>query len=183
MKSGYLYVLVHPSDPNLVKIGITIRKPEERLAEHNNNYEEYTGQTVKETGQKWKLKECFAVPDPAYAEAVFWETLSPQSAFGSKGIEIMQIMDYERVQMALGVAKKAGTHPPPKPRTTPVRNREWMIKQLERTGITMIGCYRGLVTGVEFQCAKGHVFKKSAGVVAYGKSCPHCAVIQYDSKS
>jgi len=36
----------------------------------------------------------------------------------------------------------------------------------------MIGSYRGLVTGVEFECANGHVFKKSAGVVAYGKSCP-----------
>ena len=76
--------------------------------------------------------------------------------------------------MCLDVAKKAGTRPPPKPRTGPVRNREWMLKQLEGTGITMIGRYRGLVTGVEFECANGHVFKKSAGVVAYGKSCPLC---------
>lgn len=65
MKPGYIYVLAHPSDPLLVKIGRTTRKPEERLAEHNSNYEELTGRIVKETGQKWELKEYFAVPDPA----------------------------------------------------------------------------------------------------------------------
>lgn len=176
MKSGYLYVLVHPSDPNLVKIGITTRKPDERLAQHNSDDKELTGQIVKETGQRWILKEYIVVPDSVYAEAVFWEILCLHPAFGFKGIEVMQIKDYERVQMALGVARKAGIRLPPKPRTGPVRNREWMIKQLEGTGITMIGRYRGLVTGVEFQCAKGHVFKKSAGVIAYGKSCPLCCL-------
>ena len=175
MKSGYLYVLVHPSDPTLVKIGQTILKPEERLAQHNSDYEEYAGQIVKKTGQKWNLKEYIPVPDPTYAEAVFWEIFCPQPVFGSKGIEVMQIMDWERVKIAFDAAKKAGVRPPSKSRTTPVRNREWMIKQLEGTEITMIGRYRGLVTGVEFQCVKGHVFKKSAGVVAYGgKSCPLC---------
>ena len=34
MKSGFIYVLVHPSDPDLYKIGITTRKPEQRLAQH-----------------------------------------------------------------------------------------------------------------------------------------------------
>lgn len=176
VKPGYLYVLVHPSDPHLVKIGITIRKPEERLAQHNSCFEEYTGQIVKETGQKWELKEYFAVPDPTYAEAAFWEMHSPGFlSRGSKGIEVMRTVDWERIQMALDFAKKVGIRPPPKPRLTPVRNREWMIKQLEGTQITMIGRYRGLVTGVEFQCVKGHVFKKSAGQVAYGsKSCPDC---------
>jgi T5orf172 domain len=41
MKSGYLYVLVHPSDPDLYKIGVTILHPEKRLAQHNYNFEEY----------------------------------------------------------------------------------------------------------------------------------------------
>jgi hypothetical protein len=170
MKSGYIYVLVHPSDPLLVKIGQTTRKPEERLAEHNSNYTELTGQIVKETGQKWELKEYIAVPDPAWAEAVLWEYIH---RFGKE--EVVR-MEWKWVQECLDVAKKAGVRPPPKPRSTPVRNREWMIKQLEGTGITMIGRYRGLVTGVEFQCAKGHVFKESAGVVAYGKSCPLCCM-------
>jgi len=49
MKSGYIYVLVHPSDPNLYKIGITIRNPEQRLAQHNNDYTKAAGRIVKET--------------------------------------------------------------------------------------------------------------------------------------
>lgn len=174
IKSGYLYVLVHPSNPNLKKIGQTVCKPEERLAQHNCNFEEYAGRIVKETGQKWELKEYIAVPDPAYAEAVFWEVLCPGPFKQSKGIEVVEIVGWDRVQEALEAAKRAGMRPPPRPRLTPVRNREWMLKQLEGTGIAMTGRYRGLVTGVEFQCSKGHVFKKSAGVVAYGKSCPHC---------
>jgi hypothetical protein len=35
MESGYLYVLVHPSDPDLYKVGQTTRHPQERLVEHN----------------------------------------------------------------------------------------------------------------------------------------------------
>ncbi len=171
MKSGYLYVLAHPSDPNLVKIGHTTQKPEQRLAQHNSDYTHITGQLVKKTGQKWKLKEYVAVPDPAYAKAVFWETTSLPVLRGKEDVAHMR---WDEVWMCLDVAKKAGIRPPLKPRTRPVRNREWMIKQLEGTGITMIGSYRGLVTGVEFECEKGHVFKKSAGVVAYGKSCPLC---------
>ncbi len=72
MKSGYLYVLVHPSDPDLYKVGQTTCHPEERLAEHNNNYEEYAGQIVKKTGQKWEIKTYIAVPDPYWAEMIFW---------------------------------------------------------------------------------------------------------------
>jgi hypothetical protein len=180
MKSGYLYVLEHPSDSNLVKIGHTTRNPKEALAQHNSDYTKLTGQIVKETGRKWRLKECVSVPDPAYAKAVFWETTSLHAFRGKEDVSRMQ---QDEVRMCLDVAKKAGTRPPPKPRTSPVRNREWMIKQLEGTGITMTGHYRGLVTGVEFQCTKGHVFKRSAGVVAYGKSCPLCDLEKEDNGS
>ncbi len=170
MKSGYLYVLVHPSDPRLYKIGVTTKPPEKRLTEHNCNYEEYAGQIVKETGQKWELKTYIAVPDPYWAEAAFWgATPFPDIPYRG-GIEVEK-MEWELVQAGLDAAKKAGIRPP---RIKPVRNREWMINQLEGTGITMIGRYRGLVTGVEFQCQKGHVFKESSGLVANRKSCPCC---------
>src|SRR5438552_14312053 len=72
MKSGYLYVLVHPSDPDLYKIGVTILKPEKRLAQHNSQLEKYAGQVVNETGQKWGIKTFVAVPDPYWAEKAFW---------------------------------------------------------------------------------------------------------------
>jgi len=173
MKSGYLYVLVHPSDLYLYKIGVTIKKPEQRLAEHNTVYTELTGRIAKETGQKWELKEYIAVPDPYWAEAVFWGATGIADMPGGATIEV-QKMEWKWVQAGLEAVKKAGVRPGPRPRFGPVRNREWMINQLEGTGITMIGRYRGLVTGVEFQCEKGHVFKESAGLVANRKSCPCC---------
>ena len=88
MKSGYLYVLTHPSDPKLIKIGQTTRDPNERLAEHNSNYEEYTGQVVKETGQKWVLKTYIPVIDPYYAETVFWGATGIAAVPFRRGIEI-----------------------------------------------------------------------------------------------
>jgi hypothetical protein len=147
------------------------------LAEHNSNYEEYTGQVVKESGQKWEIKTHIAVPDPYWAETVFWRATPLADIPFRRGIE-MEKMEWEWVQAGLDAAKKAGIRPPPKPRTKPMRNSEWMIKQLEETEISMIGRYRGLVTGVEFQCVKGHVSKESAGVVAYRKSCPLCGLVK-----
>jgi hypothetical protein len=173
MKSGYLYVLVHPSDPDLYKIGVTILHPEKRLAQHNRHYEKYAGRIVKETGQEWELKTYIAVPDPYWAEACFWGATGLADMRGGVTIEVYK-MEWKWVQAGLDAAKKAGMRPKPRPRLTPVRNREWMINQLEATGITMIGRYRGLVTGVEFQCENGHVFKQSPGVVANRKSCPCC---------
>jgi hypothetical protein len=170
-KPGYLYVLVHPSDPTMIKVGHTTVRLEERIAKHNSDLKERTGQIANETGQKWELKEYIDVPDPAFAKAVFWETSSVHALRGNEDITSMR---WDEVQLCLDVAKKAGIRPPLKPRTTPVRDREWMIKQLEGSGITMIGSYRGLVSGVEFQCEKGHVFKESAGVVAHRKTCLLC---------
>lgn len=55
-----------------------------------------------------------------------------------------------------------------------LKNRDWMLEQLEGTGITMIGHYRGLLTFVEFRCEEGHTFKESPGLVANFESCPLC---------
>jgi hypothetical protein len=173
MKSGYLYVLVHPSYPDLYKIGVTVLHPEKRLAQHNCLYEEYAGQIVTKTGQKWELKTYIEVPDPYWAERAFWEvTPFPDLPFRA-GIEVER-MEWQMVQRGLDAAKKVGIRLLRPPRPTSMRNREWMIRQLEGSGITMIGGYRGLITGMEFQCEKGHVFKESPGVVANRKSCPCC---------
>lgn len=185
-KPGFIYVLTHPSDPDLYKIGITTRKPEQRLAQHNSDYTQYAGRIVKETGQKWELKECHAVADPYFAESVFWGATYLADMPFRRGIEVEK-MAWEEVQKGLDAAKTAGIRPPPTPPTRPVRNREWMIKQLEGTGITMIGHYRGLVTRVEFQCARGHVFKEAPGAVVYRnkRTCRLCRfyVCHDDSES
>ncbi|CKT74970.1 Uncharacterised protein [Mycobacterium tuberculosis] len=63
-KTGYLYVLVHPSEPDLYKVGVPILEPGERLAQHNRNSGEYAGKVVQETGQLWELKTSVEVADP-----------------------------------------------------------------------------------------------------------------------
>lgn len=176
MKSGYLYVLVHPSDPDLYKIGVTILEPQKRLAQHNVQHDKYAGKVVKETGQKWELKTYIAVPDPYWAERAFWLATPFSLIPGLRGVEALR-MEWQLVQKGLNAAKAAGARAPPQ--RTLVRNREWMLKLLEGSGITMTGRYRGLVTGVEFRCEKGHVFKDSPGLLANYKSCPCCVDWNY----
>lgn len=178
MKSGYLYVLVHPSNPNLIKIGQTILKPEKRLAQHNCNFEEYAGKIVKETGQKWELKTYIEVADPAYAEAVFWEILCPGPFKQPQGIEVMEIMDFERVQMALDTARTAGIRPPPKPFPDWVyAYTAWMKKRLEGRDITLIGYVKSMVSGnATFRCKNGHEWRTRCAHVADGEGCPKCGI-------
>ncbi|MBY0375136.1 MAG: hypothetical protein K2Q23_14155 [Bryobacteraceae bacterium] len=170
-KPGFLYVLVHPSDPELYKIGVTILEPEERLAQHNSQHDKHAGQVVKETGQKWEIKTYIAVPDPYWAEKAFWGATHFSVIPNLGGVEV-QKMEWRLVEKALDAAKRAGMRPEPPARR--VRNADWMQEQLEGTGITVVGRYRGLVTGTEFQCEQGHVFKESPSLVANRKSCPCC---------
>ena len=172
MKPGYLYVLVHPSDPGLYKVGVTVLRPEQRLAQHNRNHEEYAGQVVKGTGQDWQIKTYVCVPDPYWAERAFWGATGIADFPGGITVEI-QRMEWRQVQAGLDAARNAGVRPGPL-RKKPVRDSGWMLNELEGTGITMLGRYSGLIRGMEFQCAKGHIFKESPGVVANRKSCPCC---------
>ncbi|MCB9800470.1 MAG: GIY-YIG nuclease family protein [Candidatus Omnitrophica bacterium] len=177
MKSGYLYVLVHPSDPNLVKIGITTLTPEERLAQHNSRYEEYTGQIVKKTGQKWELKTYIAVPDPSWAERVFWGATPLADIPFRQGIEVEK-MEWEWVQAGLVAAKKAGVRPPLKPLPDWVyAYTKWMNKRLEGRDITLVGHVKSMVSGnATFQCSNGHEWRTRAAYIADGEGCPECGV-------
>ena len=171
-KSGYLYVLVHSSDPDLYKIGQTTQHPEKRLAQHNSNYTELAGQIVKETGQKWELKEHIAVPDPVWAETVFWETMH---RFGKEEVERIE---WKWVQMALDVARKAGVRPPPKPLPDWVyAYTAWMNKRLEGRDITLVGHVRSMVSGkATFRCCNGHEWRARCLYVAEGEGCPQCGI-------
>jgi len=100
-ESGYLYVLTHPSNPNLFKVGKTTRHPEERLAEHNSIAEKYTGKVFKETGQKWTLQTYMQVPDTHWAEAVFWSATGLADIPYRGGVEIAHL-DSRSVEDALG---------------------------------------------------------------------------------
>ena len=172
MKPGIIYVLVHPSDPLLVKVGRTTQKLERRIAQHNSDFSKAAGQIVQETGQKWELKEFFEVPDPVHAESAFWQATGLADVAYRYGVEVEKL-DWQTVEIGLRAARNAGVRrynrkPPAR------RNRDWMIAQLEGTGITMTGHYRGLVTRVEFECDDGHVFRRSPAEVAKWDTCPWC---------
>lgn len=174
--SGYIYVLVHPSDPDLYKIGITARKPEQRLTQHNSDHTQIAGHIVKETGQKWELKEYHAVPDPYWAETVFWSATPLADIPFRQGIEVEK-MEWEWVQAGLDAAKKAGVRPGPKPLPDHVyAYTAWMNKRLAGRGITLIGHVRSKYGKSNFQCSNGHEWRTAPNDVAEGEGCPQCGI-------
>ena len=181
MKSGYLYVLGHPSDPDLYKVGITTRNPERRLAEHNSNYGEYAGQIVKETGQKWELKEYHAVPDPNWSEIVFWNETGLTDVPYRRGIEVEKL-EWELVQKALDAAKKAGVRPGPAPFPNYVYAYTKSIKKrLEGRDITLLGYVRSVISGKSnFRCSNGHEWRTTPLRVGEGEGCPQCGIGERD---
>lgn len=179
MKPGYLYVLVHPSDPDLYKVGQTTRHPEQRLAEHNSDYKKYAGQIVKATGQRWQLKTYFAVPDPYWAEAAFWAATPLADIPFRGGIEVEK-MEWEWVQAGLAAAKNAGVRRPAKPFLPDyvLAYTAWMRKRLEGRGIALVGHVRSKFGKSNFQCSNGHEWRTIPLNVAEGEGCPHCGIGQ-----
>lgn len=177
MKSGYLYVLVHPSDLNLYKIGQTTCDPMKRLAQHNGNLEEYAGQLVKETGQKWEIKTYIEVPDPYWAEAVFWGSTPLADIPFLRGIEVHK-MEWDWVEKGLDAAKKAGLRPSSKELPDHVyAYTSWMKKRLEGRDITLLGYVKSKAAGkANFRCSNGHEWRTRPSFVAEGEGCPTCGV-------
>lgn len=176
-KAGYLYVLIHPSDQNLYKVGQTTRQPEERLAEHNSGKSKYTAQVVKETGQKWELKTYISVPDPVWAENAFWAETGLTEIPYRRGIEV-ENMDWETVQNGLEAAKNAGLRPPPDT-SLPYyiyANRAWMNKRLKGRGIALLGHIKAKGRETDFSCSNGHKWCAIAQIVAMGAGCPKCGL-------
>jgi hypothetical protein len=182
MKPGYLYVLVHPSDPDLYKIGVTILHPEKRLAQHNRHYEEYAGKIVSETGQQWKLKTYIVVPDPYWSEKCFWgATRFPDIPYRG-GIEVER-MEWRLVEKGLDAAMRAGARPGPGPMPDYVyANNAWLKKRLAGRGITLLSHVRSKHGKSNFRCANGHEWRTMPNNVAEGAGCPHCGSGTGDSE-
>lgn len=180
MKSGYIYVLIHPSDPNLYKIGITTRKPEQRLVQHNSDYTQLTGRIVKETGQKWELKEYHTVPDPYWAETVFWNATGLADIPFRQGIEVEK-MEWALVQKGLDAVKKAGVRSPLKELPDHVyAYTAWMKKRLEGRDIALIGYVKSKSGKATFKCSNGHKWRTRPDYVAEGEGCPQCGIGERD---
>ena len=171
---GYLYVLAHPSDPQLVKVGRTVQKPEARLAQHNSDFSKIAGQIVLDTGQEWILIEVLEVPDPVHAEAAFWQAAFWHPFRGRPKVEVVCMSD-EALQAGLDAARKAGVRPKPKPQPDHVHAyNAWMKKRLVGRGIVLVGHVRSKFGKANFRCSNGHEWRTVPNEVAEGKGCPHC---------
>ena len=179
MKSGFIYVLTHPSEPNLYKIGQTTRHPEERLFEHNSNYAKHAGRLVKKTGQKWELKTYIAVPDPQWAEVVFWGATGFSDLPFQDRVEIER-MEWKAVEAGLKAAASAGVRPSPKPLPDHVyAYTAWMKKRLTGRGIALVGHVKSKISGRNnFRCDNGHEWRTIPRIVAEGEGCPKCGIGQ-----
>jgi hypothetical protein len=177
MKPGYLYVLVHPSNPCLYKIGVTTLLPEERLTQHNRNYAEYPGRIVKETGQKWEIKTYLPVADVYWAEKAFWGATPLADIPFLGGVEV-QSMEWSWVEAGLDAASKADVQPGPEPLPDYVYAYTASIrKRLEGRGITLLSYVRSVVSGkADFRCDNGHEWRVTPMHVAEGEGCPVCGI-------
>lgn len=183
--NGFLYILTHPSNKNLLKIGITRRDPYKRLKEHNNQYDKALGKIVKDTGQLWEMEKYFEVEDVYLAEHVFWKrsplTELPYS-FSNELLDISHLGP-QWVEEGLEVALQAGARKnpfiAPVPKQKPKRGTEWIKKQLVGTGIKPVKGYGNGVVKVWFRCELGHEFKIGAYRLVGGyqpKRRPVCPV-------
>jgi len=174
IKPGYIYVLEHPSDPDLYKVGITTREPERRLVEHNSDFTKAAGQIVKETGQKWILKEYHAVPDPYLSESAFWAA-TPYSVLPFRGRVEIERMSWETVKIGLNAARRVGVRPKSKPQPDHVyAYNAWMKKRLAGRGIVLVGHVRSKFGKSDFRCINGHEWRAVPEAVADGDGCPEC---------
>ncbi|WP_425991077.1 GIY-YIG nuclease family protein [Afipia sp. DC4300-2b1] len=183
MKSGYIYVLVHPSDPNLFKVGQTTRHPKMRLAEHNSDFAKHAGRVVKETGQNWELKTYIAVPDTNRAESAFWGATHLADIPYLGGVEV-QKMEWKTVEAGLKAAESAGVPPPTKPQPDYVyAYTAWMRKRLAGRDITLLGHVKSKISGRNnFRCSNGHEWRTIPRIVAEGEGCPRCGIGQRTSE-
>jgi hypothetical protein len=185
LEKGFLYLLSHPSDLNLFKIGMTTREPIERLKEHNSRFDQATGKVVKETGKLWNLEKFIEVEDVYSAEYVFWHRPPyPRST------EIPRTRSNELIDVsALGIkwvkdgfeaVSKSAERFPKRPKPIPKRGSAWVESQLKGTGIQPLKTCGNGTTRVWFSCEKGHLFKIGGYILVGGYglsrvvSCPAC---------
>lgn len=188
LQSGFLYLLTHPSDPNLIKVGMTTRTPEVRLHEHNTQFDKPAGKVVVETGQNWVLKEFFVVEDTYNAENAFFQRSPLTELPNLLGTELIilddKYMTWEWVEEGLKAAKAAGIRQDisqaPIPKAIPRKGAKWLEAQLEESGLSPLKGYGNGIMKVAFECTEGHQFKISGNSLVRFPYCPICEPKRFD---
>lgn len=189
VQTGFIYLLTHPSDPYLIKVGMTTRTPQIRLKEHNTQFDKAAGKLVEVTGQEWILKVFFSVEDTYNAESAFFHRSPLTEMPYALSDELLKLddkyMNWDWVNEGLKLAKSVGIRkdasqaPIPKPK--PKKGAQWIESQLNGTGLRPIkGCGNG-ITKAAFECPKGHLFKISGYSLVRFPFCPVCEPEQFDA--
>jgi len=188
VNAGFMYVLIHPSDPYLIKVGITKRKPEVRLKEHNTQFGKAAGKIVEATGQNWVIKYSFAVDDIYNAESVFFHRSPLTEIPYALHEELIKLDDrfinWDWVNQGLELAKLIGIRndisqaPIPKPK--PQKGKQWIEAQLSGSGLKPLKGFGNGITKVEFKCPKEHIFKLDGRTLVRFPYCPVCKPEQFD---
>ena len=178
--SGYLYILSHPSDSKLIKVGVTKREPYKRLKEHNSNLKAQAGKIVEKTGIKWQIKAVFPVPDIYMAESAFFNRY-PLDCLPSGKSEVFQIDDIftqkwidDGIRLATEVGIRHNKDQSPIPRKEPKRGKKWLEEQLSRAGLIAVNSYGNGLTKVWFECGNDHKFKIDGLTLSRYLKCPIC---------
>lgn len=188
VNAGFIYVLIHPSDPYLIKVGITRRNPEVRLKEHNTQFDKAAGRVVDTTGQKWAIKDYFAVDDIYNAESVFFHRSPLTEIPYALHDELIKLDDkfitWDWVNQGLELAKIIGIRndisqaPIPKPK--PQKGAQWIEVQLKDSGLRPLKGFGNGITKVAFECNKGHFFRLDGRTLVRFPYCPVCKPERFD---
>jgi len=189
VKAGFIYVLIHPSDPNLIKVGMTTRNPKIRLKEHNTQFDKAAGKVVEATGQKWVIKEFYPVEDTYNAESAFFHRSPLTEIPYILGNELLKLDDkfitWDWVNQGLEVAKSVGirrdTSQPPIPKPKPKKGAQWIEDQLKDSGLSPLKGFGNGIRKVAFECPNGHIFKLDGRTLVRFPFCPICEPERFDA--
>ncbi len=188
VKAGFIYVLTHPSDPNLIKVGMTTRTPEVRLKEHNTQFDKPAGKVVEDTGQQWVIKEFIAVEDTYNAESAFFHRSPMTEIPYALSDELLKLdnrfITWDWVNQGFEVAKSVGirrdTSLAPIPKPKPKKGAQWIEVQLKDSGLKPLKGFGNGITKVAFECPNGHVFKLDGRTLVRFPFCPVCESERFD---
>ena len=189
VKSGFIYVLTHPSDPYLIKVGMTTRSPNVRLQEHNTQFDKVVGKVVETTGQEWILKEFCAVEDTYNAESAFFHRSPLTELPYMLGDELVILddgeMNWDWVNEGLEIAKAVGvrkdTSQPPIPKPKPKRGAKWIEAALRDSDLMPLKGYGNGITKVSFKCSQSHIFRIAGCNIVRFPFCPVCEPERFDA--
>ena len=189
VKSGFIYVLTHPSDAYLIKVGMTTRNPNVRLREHNTQFDKVVVKVVEATGQEWILKEFCAVEDTYNAESAFFHRSPLTELPYMLGNELVILddegMNWDWVNEGLEIAKAVGvrkdTSQPPIPKPKPKRGAKWIEAALRDSDLIPLKGYGNGMTKVSFKCSQSHIFRIAGCNIVRFPFCPVCEPERFDA--